>query len=67
MDVRQLIYGCLQKLAEPTIDQAQEFLRQIVTPNPTYDNAMVVGVAVVCLSVAAVWHIIMHLVTKGEK
>jgi len=67
MDVKQLIYGCLQKLAETTIDHAQELLRQIVTPNPTYDTAMFMDVAVVGLIIAAVWHIIMHLVTKEEK
>jgi len=52
---------------EPMIDQAQELLTQIVTLNPSHDNAMFMGVVIVCLLAAAEWRIVLDIVLKGDR
>ena len=52
---------------EPMIDEAQCVLEQIVTLHLTPDNTTYIGVGILCLLVAAEWHVIVDIVMKGDR
>ena len=54
-------------VVEPMIDQAQEILTQIMTLNLTHENAVVIGIVIACLLAAALLHIIVDKIFKGDR